>query len=83
MSVLQWCVGVKEEMDVDGENDDSGDMVGLAVVVAHLVDWTDGRKLAAALTGCGDEAASRAGGDVHLGVAADALERMLGVCSSK
>lgn len=83
-AVLAWCVGVREELDVEGEEEAMGEMVGLNVVVAHLVDWTDGRKLAAALGGLG--AAMDAEDDdseVHVEWALELLEKILGVCSSK
>ena len=82
MPILQWCHGIKEELDVDGDDDLNGDMVGLSVVVAHLVDWTDGRKLVLARTRLGEgEAAREADGDVHLDMAEAILEKTLGVCS--
>lgn len=81
--VLQWCIGVKDEMDIDGEAEAAGEMVGLAVVIAHLVDWTDGRKLAAALSGFGESKNAEDDGDVHLGMAIEILEKISGVSSSK
>lgn len=80
--VLHWCISAKEEMDVD-DDDASGEMVGLSVVVAHLVDWTDGRKLAAALSGTGEGHAEGDNGRVHLDLGEEILEKVLGVSSSK
>lgn len=83
MSVLHWCISVKEEMDVEAEEDVSGSMVGLSVVTAHLVDWTDDRKLAGAMmrTAAGD--AEEADCEVHLRMAEEILVKVLGVCSSR
>jgi len=85
LSVLQWCIGMKDELDVDVEDDAGGEMVGLGVVTAHLADWTDGRKLAAALNNISDEDVKDADADgmVHLNLAEDILNKALGVCSSK
>ena len=65
-SILHWCLSIKEELEVEAEDSASNEMVGLSVVVAHLVDWTDGRRLAAALGGLGSEDLSEANSDVHL-----------------
>ncbi|KAB8360845.1 hypothetical protein FH972_024579 [Carpinus fangiana] len=81
LSILNWCVGIKEEMDVEVDVDGAGEMVGMAVVISHLVDWTDGRKLAAATNSLSEDAAKDADGDVHLDVATEILEKVLGVCS--
>lgn len=83
MAVLHWCIGVKEEMDVEAEEDATNEMVGLSVVTAHLVDWTDGRKLAPALLVQGQGSETSADCKVHLGFAEEILEKVLGVCSSK
>jgi condensin complex subunit 3 len=80
--ILMWFLGVKEELDVEGEDDASGEMVGSSVVVAHLVDWTDSRKLAAAMSGIGAELIED-DGEVHLDWAIELGEKVLGVSSSK
>jgi len=82
-AVLSWCLEAREELDVEGEDEAMGEMVGLNVVVAHLVDWTDGRKLAAALGGLGAKNMEDDEGEVHVEWALELLERVLGVCSSK
>jgi len=74
---------VREELDVEGEEDVVGDMVGLSVIIAHLVDWTDSRKLAAALSGLGSASSNEDDGEVHLDWALELLEKILGVTSSK
>ena len=82
LNILHWCVSIKDEMDVDDDEAQNNDMVGLGVITAHLVDWTDGRKLALAKSGLGDEeAAKQADCDVHLDLAEQILEKVLGVCS--
>lgn len=83
LPVLGWCLSMKEEMDVEADDDASSDMVGLAVVIAHLADWTDGRKLVAATSSLGDDAAKDADGDVHLDLAGELLEKSLGVSSKE
>lgn len=83
LSVLQWCISMKEELDVDGEDDAAGEMVGLSVVISHLSDWTDGRKLAAALNNISEEDVKDADGNVHLDLAEEVMNKVLGVCSSK
>jgi len=82
-SLLSWFIGVREELDVEGEDDVAGDMVGLSVIIAHLVDWTDSRKLAAALSGLGAAGSNEDDGEVHLDWALELLEKILGVTSSK
>lgn len=90
LTVLSWCISMKEEMDVNGVDPDdstgaaggSSDMVGLAVVVAHLVDWTDGRKLAVARSaGLRSYARDTLDGDVHLSLAKQILQKIVGVVS--
>lgn len=82
--VLQWCIDAKDEMEVDGEAEAAGEMVGLTVVTAHLVDWTDGRKLAAALSGFGENnSGEKDDGQVHIDMAREVLEKVLSVTSSK
>lgn len=83
LSVLQWCTGMKEELDVEGEEDATNDMVGISIVIAHLSDWTDGRKLAAALNNISDENVKDADGNVHIQLAEDVMKKVLGGCSSK
>jgi len=82
-SVLSWFISVREELDVEGEEDVVGDMVGLSVIIAHLVDWTDSRKLAAALSELGAAGSNQDDGEVHLDWALELLEKILGVTSSK
>jgi len=82
-SLLSWFISVREELDVEGEEDVAGDMVGLGVIIAHLVDWTDSRKLAAALSGLGTAGSNEDDGEVHLDWALEMLEKVLGVTSSK
>jgi len=82
-SVLSWFISVREELDVEGEEDVIGDMVGLSVIIAHLVDWTDSRKLAAALSGLRAAGSNEDDGEVHLDWALELLEKILGVTSSK
>lgn len=78
LPVLHWCLSIKEEMDVDGEEHelDSGgaEMVGLGVVVAHLVDWTDSRKLAPTEA---KQKTQEGEGNVHLSLAEQILEKCL------
>jgi len=83
LSVLQWCIGMKEELDVGDDEDVETEMVGLGIVIAHLSDWTDGRKLAAALNNLSDEDVKDADGGVHLDLAMEVMSKVLGVCSSK
>lgn len=82
-AVLHWCLSVKEEMEVEADEDGDAEMVGMAVVVAHLVDWTDGRKLAPLMLGHVTGSESEGDSDVHLQLAEEILEKVLGVCSSK
>lgn len=87
LPVLHWYSTLKEELDVDGEDEADSEMVSVTVVLAHIADWTDGRKLALAKHGALDadsEAAAAAAdgdADVHLQVAQQALEKLLGVAS--
>lgn len=82
LPILHWYSNLKEELDVDGEDEDDSEMVSVNVVLAHLADWTDGRKLALARKNAWDADASIEGdADVHLDVAEQALEKLLGVTS--
>lgn len=83
MSVVSWCMSAKEELDVEAEDETTSEMVGLAVVTAHLVDWTDSRKLAAVLLGQSSNSESEADCNIHLQIAEEILEKVLGVCSSE
>jgi condensin complex subunit 3 len=68
--------------DVDAETD----MVSLATIGAHLVDWTDPRKcyIPGNQLTLADEGAKKAvNGDVHLQFASDILERLNSNVSSK
>ena len=82
LDVLHWYMNLKEELDVEGEDEADSELVGMAVVVNHIVDWTDGRKLALARSstlqedGQGDSSA-------HLELAEATLEKLLGPTSRK
>ena len=82
LNIVHWCLGMKEEMDIDNEEDAGGEMVGVNVVTAHLVDWTDCRKLVLSQNSFGAEA-DEPDSDVHLTLAEEVLEKVLGVCSRK
>ncbi|KAI9791351.1 MAG: hypothetical protein M1833_001542 [Piccolia ochrophora] len=69
-------------------DEEADDMVTLSVIAAHLVDWTDPRKLVLPDTESGlgvfgdsgrKEASRAINGDVHLDLAVDALEK---ICAS-
>ncbi|KAI9720314.1 MAG: hypothetical protein M1828_005698 [Chrysothrix sp. TS-e1954] len=80
LNIVHWCIGMKEEMDVDGDEEAGSEIVGINVVTAHLIDWTDSRKLVMAKRGFGAEP-EEADGHVHLQLADDILEKVLGVCT--
>lgn len=82
LDVLHWYLGLKEELDVDGEDEADSQLVGLQVVVNHLVDWTDGRKLALARNNAAEEEV-QADCSPHLDLAERALDKMLGQSTSK
>ncbi|KAI9822650.1 MAG: hypothetical protein M1827_000369 [Pycnora praestabilis] len=78
LSVVHAVLGMQDE--VDGEAGE--EMVSMTVVVAHLADWTDGRKLVggdSATEGKGDADA----GDVHLDLAEEVLEKILAAGCSR
>lgn len=82
LTVLSWYMSLKDEMDVDGEDEAESEMVSVNVVLAHLADWTDGRKLAMARMGAFDASDDiEADTDVHVELAERVLEKMLGVSS--
>lgn len=69
---------------IDGDDEGDEEMVGLTVIAAHLVDWTDPRKLIS-LDSLGEAreinsrktvAARPVNTDVHLNLARDVLEKM-------
>lgn len=76
-------MSIREEMEVEAEDDAGTEMVGLGVIVAHLVDWTDGRRLAPLVLGHVGESQTEGDCNIHLQLAEDLLEKVLGVCSSK
>lgn len=84
LSVLGRCLGIKEELEMDGdiEGDGASGIVGLGIIVAHLADWTDGGKLAAASAG-GASDGQQADTGVHFDLAEEVLDKVLGACSSK
>jgi condensin complex subunit 3 len=70
---------------LEDDDEDEGEMVSLATIGAHLVDWTDPRKCYTpgkelSLEG---ESKKQVNGDVHLDLAADILERLNGSITSK
>lgn len=80
MGVLHGMCGMHEENE---EDEEGGDMVGLGVVAAQLVDWTDPRKIVDGLSVKEDEEQGRTG-DVHLVLAEAVLEKVLTPgCSSE
>lgn len=81
VSVLQWYMGRKEELEVEAEEDPASELVGMNVVGAHLVDWTDGRKLVpATLT---SDLSRDEDCNTHLRIAEELLEKVLGICSKE
>jgi condensin complex subunit 3 len=74
---------IQESLDDDDEAEE--DMVGLATIGAHLIDWTDPRKCyVPGSQPLGDEGSKKAvNGDVHLQFASDILERLNSSASSK
>ena len=83
LDILQWYLGMKEELDVEAEDEADCHPVGVQVVVNHLVDWTDGRKLALARAGTEEEAEMHVDSNAHLDFAERALDKMLGPSTSK
>ncbi len=81
VGVVRALVGRSEELDEDDE------MVGLGVVAAQLVDWTDERKLIGADGAAKGNAAETKEGedvDVHLMLAEELLDKVTSPgCSSK
>ena len=72
---------VKTLADMSEEMDEHGEMVGLAVVAAQLVDWTDGRKVVGSDGMVGEGVPD---GGPHLLLAEEMLEKVLTAgCSSK
>ncbi|KAF2455536.1 nuclear condensing complex subunit [Lineolata rhizophorae] len=80
VGALRVLVGVREELEVDGEGAEE-DMVGLAVVAGCLAEWTDPRRVVGfssdGAAGSGD-ASKVVSGDVnaHMLLAEDVLERV-------
>lgn len=83
------AVGAVHSLMLVSENmDEEEEMVGLSVIAAHLVDWTDPRKLVILDTLGSEEASEQqtkrkdiakgVNGDVHLNLAKDILEK---ICS--
>ncbi len=77
VAVVHALMGVMDELD------DEEEMVGISVVGAHVVDWTDARKLVvpdAAGSGGWDEMGRKEvkalNTDVHLDLAVDILEKI-------
>ncbi|KAH8805911.1 nuclear condensing complex subunit [Xylogone sp. PMI_703] len=77
LDALHKLLEVQDNIDDDGEAE--ADMVSLATIGAHLVDWTDPRKcyVPGIEVTSTDEASKKAvNGDVHLDFASDILERL-------
>lgn len=84
VAVVHALMGVMEELDEEEE------MVGMSVVGAHVVDWTDARKLVVQDEGrvswdeMGRKEVKAVNTDIHLDLAADILEKILSSgCPSK
>lgn len=76
VDALHALYNIHEGLD---DEDEDIEMVGLSVIGAHLVDWTDPRKcyVPGNSMSIADEGAKKAvNGDVHLDLASDILERM-------
>lgn len=85
LDALHKLLEVQENLD-DDDGDAETDMVSLATIGAHLVDWTDPRKCYAPGNDLLplDEAAKKAvNGDVHLDFARDILDRLNSNITSK
>ena len=82
LDVVHWYLSIKDELDVDGEDEADSELVGLAVVVNHLIDWTDGRRLALARNSATEEEV-QADCNVHLSLAERILEKLLGPSTRK
>lgn len=77
---------IQESFDDDDEEDAEAEMVGLATIGAHLVDWTDPRKcyIPGSQLTLNDEGSKKAvNGDVHLQFASDILTRLDSNATSK
>ena len=84
VAVVHALMGVMDELDEEEE------MVGMGVVGAHLVDWTDARKLVVPDAGSvswdemGRKDVKAVNADIHLDLAVDLLEKILSsACPSK
>ncbi|TKA63538.1 hypothetical protein B0A49_11325, partial [Cryomyces minteri] len=79
VSVVHSLVNMSEELDEEEE------MVGMGVVAAHLVDWTDPRRVigAAGALGTVTGKEKEAGGEVHFSLAEELLEKILTPGTSK
>ena len=84
VAVVHALMGVMDELDEEEE------MVGMSVVGAHLVDWTDARKLVVPDAGSvswdemGRKEVKAVNADIHLDLAVDMLEKILSSgCPSK
>ncbi|KAL9081995.1 MAG: hypothetical protein Q9159_006819 [Coniocarpon cinnabarinum] len=80
LDVIHWYLSLKEELDVEGEDEADSELVGVAVVVNHLVDWTDGRKLALARSSTLEEEV-QTDSSAHLDLAERTLDKLLGPSS--
>lgn len=84
VAVVHALMGVMDELDEEEE------MVGMSVVGAHMVDWTDARKLVVPDAGrvswdeMGRKEVKAVNADIHLDLAVDILEKVLSSgCPSK
>ncbi|RFU33461.1 hypothetical protein B7463_g2854, partial [Scytalidium lignicola] len=77
LDALHKLLEIQENLDDDGEAE--VDMVSLATIGAHLVDWTDPRKCYVPgneLTSADEISKKAVNGDVHLDFASSILERL-------
>ena len=84
VAVVHALMGVTDELDEEEE------MVGMSVVGAHVVDWTDARRLVVPDAGphaswdeMGRKEVKAVNTDVHLDLAVDILEKILGPACPK
>ncbi|KAI9880867.1 MAG: hypothetical protein M1830_010462 [Pleopsidium flavum] len=77
VAIVHALMGVMDELDEEEE------MVGMSVVGAHVIDWTDARKLVVQDTGrlswdeMGRKEVKAVNADIHLDLGVDILEKIL------
>ena len=82
LDILHWYINLKDEFDVEGEDEVESELVGMSTFTNHLVDWTDGRRLALARNHSGDSDAE-ADSNAHLDLAERILDKLLSPSSRK